>query len=139
MTQPHNNNNDTITLSKKDVEDLKNQLKRQILDEMRDEKSYQAEQDKVRRAEEKAEHERYVTKMKESPDPWVDIIGWVQTEEGVKVELEWNNPFVEFLRQNGITGTNDEQVVQKWIVMLMRDMSDQVSEDSESEGGTFSG
>lgn len=116
-----------------EIEALKEQLKAQVLQEMKDEATVRTEEAKMRREEEKKEQIRYISKMKESPDPWVDIIGWVHTDEGVKVELEWNNAFVDYLRGNGINGADEEQVVQKWVTLLLRDMADQMDERYSSD------
>lgn len=111
-----------------DAAALKEQIKRQVIEELKSEQALAMEEAALRREEEKKEQERYVKKMKESPDPWVDIMGWVQTDKGVKVELEWNDAFVDYLRANGVTGSDDDQVVQKWVTLLLRDMADQMDD-----------
>ena len=56
--------------------------------------------------------------------PWVEIKGMIHgADRGrIKIDLDWNDEFVEYLRANGITGTSDELVVQKWITMLYQDI-----------------
>ena len=67
-------------------------------------------------------------------EPWVDIKGAVEDpQHGIKMELDWNDAFVEFLRDNGIQGTDDEVVVQKWITLLYRDLIEQNSEQTRGE------
>jgi len=112
-----------------ELTELKKQLKEEMMAEMKDENALKIEEIKKRREEEKAEQLAYVDKMKESPDPWVDIVGWIRTDEGVKVELDWNNALVDHLRANNITGADDDEVVQKWVTLLMRDMADQIDGD----------
>ena len=59
-------------------------------------------------------------------EPWVDINGIVEDpKHGIKVDLDWNDAFIEYLRENGIQGTDDEVVVQKWITLLYRDLVEQ--------------
>jgi hypothetical protein len=59
-------------------------------------------------------------------EPWVDIKGIVEDpKHGIRVDLDWNEAFVEYLRENGITGVDEEVVVQKWITMLYRDLIEQ--------------
>ena len=120
-----------------DFDELKSQLKEQILQEMKSEQTVKMEESAIRRQNEQDEQEKYVNMMKESKDPWVDIIGWVHTDKGVKVELEWNDAFVDYLQANGVTGLDEEQVVQKWVTLLLRDMADQMDpvneESNESE------
>jgi len=120
-------------LSGEELAAIKEQLKAQVIDELKDERTRKMEEAKFRREEEDAEQQRYITKMKQSPDPWVDIIGWVRTDEGVKIELEWNDAFVDFLRVEGIKGADDEQVVQKWVTLLLRDMADEMEERYQSD------
>lgn len=58
-------------------------------------------------------------------DGWVHIKGAVIDEEhGMKMELDWNDQFIDYLRENGINGADDEVVVQKWITMLYADLMD---------------
>jgi len=115
-------------LSGEDLADIKEQLKKQIMEEFKDENTRKMEHQRLRREAEDEQHRQYVEKMKASPDPWVDIIGWVRTDAGVKVELDWNDAFVDYLRVNGIKGTDDEQTVQKWVTLLLRDMADDMEE-----------
>lgn len=68
-------------------------------------------------------------KEEEKDTPKVEIIGAVHhPEKGVQLNLDWNPEFVEYLRGNGITGADDEVVVQKWITMLFRDMMEETKE-----------
>jgi len=108
-------------------------IKAQVIEEMKTEETRLAEEAKIRREAQRQEHEAYIKTMKESPDPWVEIQGWVETKEGVRVELEWNDAFVEHLKENGITGTDEDAAVQKWIAILMHDMATQIEETDEGE------
>ena len=119
--------------SETELDSIKEQLKKQILSELQDEQTRKMEQAKARRLEEKAEKEEFIEKMKNSPDPWVDIMGWVHTDEGVRIELEWNDAFVDFLRAEGVTGTDEDQIIQKWVTLLLRDMADQMEDRHGSE------
>lgn len=114
-----------------DIAALKAELKNQVLEELKDEQVKRMELEKERRERETEEQQKYIAKMKESPDPWVDIVGWVRSSEGVNVELEWNDAFVDYLRAEGITGADENSVVQKWVALLMRDMAEQMDEESD--------
>lgn len=103
-------------------------LKQQVLEELKDEQTRKMEEARVERERQRKEYEEYVERMKKSPEPWVDVTGWSETEKGVKVELEWNDAFADYLRANGVTGADDEQVVQRWVTLLLRDMADQMEE-----------
>ena len=80
------------------------------------------------RENEKKARDDYVEKMKDSTEPWVDIIGWVDTGEGVRVELDWNQAFVSMLIEAGYVGRSDEMIVQQWITILLRDMADRMED-----------
>jgi len=122
--QPKEENKVSNILSGEELQDIKKQLMAQVVDELKDDRTRKLEEAKFRREQEDIEQSKYIEKMKQSPDPWVDIIGWVRTDEGVKVELEWNDAFVDYLRSSGIKGTEDEELVQKWVTLLLRDMAD---------------
>ena len=110
-------------------------IREQVLQELQSKDEKERLQQRVSREAAKKATDDYVATMKESSEPWVDIQGWVETSEGVNVELEWNDAFVQHLRGNGVTGADEEQVVQQWVTLLLRDMADRMSgkEDKESE------
>ena len=69
-------------------------------------------------------------------EPWVDINGIVEDpKHGIKVDLDWNDAFIEYLRDNGITGVDEEIIVQKWITMLYRDLMEQGQNNDGSDRG----
>lgn len=71
---------------------------------------------------------------KTKTEPRVEIIGAVHDpKKGVKIDLDWNEEFVDYLRENGITGTTDEVVVQKWVTLLFRDMLEASEEKAPNE------
>lgn len=113
--------------------DLIAAVKAQVIKEMQDEQTRKMEESRLERERQRKEYEAYVEKMKASSEPWVDVTGWSETDKGVKVELEWNDAFVDYLRGAGVTGADDEQVVQKWVTLLLRDMADQMDDASGSE------
>lgn len=127
-------------LSDEELKAFKQQIKNQVLQEMKDEKVLAQEESSLRRKQEAKEHQQYIELMKKSPDSWVEIIGWVETDQGVKVELEWNDAFIDFLSSEGVTGTEEDQIVQKWVAMLLHNIADDMdtppTDPSESE---FSG
>lgn len=103
-------------------------VKAQVLEELKDEQTRKMEESKAARDAQRKEYETYVERMKASSEPWVDVTGWSETDKGVKVELDWNDAFVDYLRANGVRGADDEQTVQQWVTLLLRDMADQMEE-----------
>lgn len=112
----------------------KREIKQQIIHEMKNERTLAMEEAAIRRTEEAEERQRYFTKMKASPEPWVEIIGWVETDQGVKVELEWNDAFIDFLKVEGVSGTDEDQVVQKWVALLLQNIAEDMGTQSTPEG-----
>jgi hypothetical protein len=113
---------------------LREQLKAELVEELKDEETKRRERLAQKREEERKSREEYVNKMKESPEPWVDILGMVDTPQGIRIELEWNDAFIEHLRKNGIRGTDDDAMVQKWVILLLRDMADDMEENTNPVG-----
>jgi hypothetical protein len=113
--------------------DLVAAIRQQVMDELKSEQERERLEKLEERAEAKKAHDAYVAKMKESSDPWVDIQGWVETAEGVRVELDWNDAFVIHLKSEGVTGADDDQIVQRWVTLLLRDMTTQLDDESPEQ------
>jgi hypothetical protein len=62
---------------------------------------------------------------KDSEEPWVEIVGeGLDPLKGLKIDLDWNQAFIVYLRTHGYTGAGDETVVGKWLVDLYKQISD---------------
>lgn len=71
-----------------------------------------------RRQQDEADEER-----RNGSEPWVEIKSAEFNEvKGIQIELDWNDAFVAYLRENGITAREDDSVVQKWLLMLYKDL-----------------
>jgi hypothetical protein len=58
-------------------------------------------------------------KFKDSSEPWISIIGDVEdTAKGLKLDMDWNDAFIQYLRKSGVVGIKDEEVVGRWITTL---------------------
>ena len=67
--------------------------------------------------------EKEKNKQLDGKEPWVNLVGGeIDPEKGIKVKLEWNEAFVKMLRQNGIQGTSDEEIVQRWLALVTKDI-----------------
>lgn len=65
-------------------------------------------------------------KFKNSTEPWVSIIGDVEdASKGLKLDMDWNEAFIQYLRKNGIVGIKDEEVVARWITTLHSQLLDE--------------
>ena len=116
------------------IAEVKKQVTAEIMEELKEKKALEEKERQLRQEQEDIERAKYVAMMKESDEPWVDFVGNVRDmKEGQRLEMDWNDAFIQYLRDNGITGADDEQVVQKYISLLMRDMVDRFEERYEKD------
>jgi hypothetical protein len=112
-------------------------IRQQVLEELRDDKKHMEADAEEARAAVSSSRQRFVEEMKASSEPWVDIITFVQTPQGIKFELDWNDAFIKYLEENSIKGTDEEATVQRWISLLLReisiDMEHQLKPETTSE------
>lgn len=107
---------------------LVDQIRKQVLDELKGEAQKEEAQAEKARDEADAVRTKFVDEMKKSPEPWVDVLMWVETPTGVKYQLDWNDAFIKHLENNGIKGVDEDQTVQKWVAMLLRSSADNMEE-----------
>lgn len=76
---------------------------------------------KAREAEEEAK--------RNGTEPWV-VVRSAHTDpvKGIQIELDWNDAFVQYLRDSGIQGRDDETVVQKWLAFLYEDLVEKLED-----------
>ncbi len=60
-----------------------------------------------------------------SKAPWVSFESYEMEGDQLKIELDWNDAFVDLLRSTGYVGASDEVIVRKW----MSYMSDKIQQD----------
>lgn len=64
---------------------------------------------------------------RDGKDPWVEIRSADFNDvKGIQIELDWNDAFIEYLKDNGIKGRDDETIVQKWVAMLYHDLMEKL-------------
>lgn len=67
---------------------------------------------------------------KNSDEPWAGFsIVDVNKDGQVGIELDWNEPFIEHLKKNGIQASSEEEMVSVLFASLMKEMGDEVSEE----------
>lgn len=106
--------------SKQEVDAMKDLLKRyeERLTEQTEQKTALEEQCTVLRTQ-LDEH----TAKRNSTDPWVEIRAADFNElKGIHIELDWNDAFIQHLKDNGIKGRDEETIVQKWLALLYQDL-----------------
>ena len=61
-------------------------------------------------------------KRYDSNEPYVEIVSETFSEEGgVQLRLDWNKPFIDYLKKNGFAGPTDETIVDNWLISLSRE------------------
>lgn len=84
-----------------------------------------------------AEKARYA-----STEPWVEIRSAdFHDVRGFRIELDWNEAFVQHLKDGGLKGANEEEIVQKWLAFLYHDLVEKLETkaiDKKDEEKTIS-
>lgn len=82
------------------------------------------EQVGIYRAQEEADRAK-----REGTEPWVEIKSADYSEvKGIQIELDWNEAFIQYLKDNGIKGKDEELTVQKWLAFLYQDLIDRLEQ-----------
>lgn len=121
-------------LSPELIDAIKKQVTAEIVEEMKEEKVYEAKEREIRREAEDLERANYIAKMKASDEPWCEMDSKVRdTEHGSRVVMEWNDAWIVYLKDAGLTGTDDEQIMQQYLTLMLRDHIDKYEERYESD------
>lgn len=116
------------------LEQLRQEIKKEILADLTDDK---AKSDKLKELEAEKYREVYDTYAKTlmaSNFPWLNIQGLVDSEDGLKTIVDWNDQMISFLRAGGLTGTTEEEVVGRYLVAMLAELSSSMLPDSEEPG-----
>lgn len=113
------------------TDELKEQLRADILKELKAEDERKAAELEANRKVQQTVHQKYLEQMYASSEPWVELQSWADTPQGVKVELEWNDAFITYLKTQGIEGTDDDQTVQKWVALLLMQVNDSMENPAD--------
>ena len=76
------------------------------------------------------------TKSK-SEEPWVKVLQVNVNPENPKngfFELDWNDEFVNMLKQNSYTGASEEEIVDSWFQSLCRTIGNEQGVDISGAG-----
>ena len=67
----------------------------------------------------------------DSSEPWVEIKSeGVNDVKGLYLQLDWNDAFIEYLKDRGLKAADEEALVQKWLAMLYQDMTERMEVDA---------
>lgn len=86
------------------------------------------EEEKKEVADKNTELQRKVDEYEnrgKSDDPWIEITSeGFDKNKGIAIGLDWNDAFIAYLKDNGVTGQDDEDIVRKYIAFLYTDLID---------------
>jgi|TARA_B100000214_G_scaffold345072_1_gene294693 hypothetical protein len=74
---------------------------------------------------------------KKSEEPWVKVLDMNVNPDNPRngfFELDWNDEFVNMLKQNGYLGQTDEEIVDRWFQTLCRTIGNEQGIDSINSG-----
>jgi len=72
-----------------------------------------------------------------SEKPWVKVLDMNVNPQNPRngfFELDWNDEFVNMLKQNGYAGTTDTEIVDKWFQTLCRTIGNEQNLDVAGSG-----
>jgi len=116
------------------IADVKKQVTKEIIEEIKEEKILKKKEIEIRQEMEDIDYQAYVDRMLASSEPWVDFVGDVRdTEKGQRLRMEWNDAYIVWLKSIGITGADDDQIVQQYVTMLLKEMTESQGDPSASE------
>lgn len=64
-------------------------------------------------------------RRKKADEPWIKVIDINVNSDNPRngfFELDWNDEFVNMLKQHGYTGNSDEEIVDQWFQSLCRNI-----------------
>lgn len=57
----------------------------------------------------------------------INAMTYDEEHERIRVEMDWDEAFVNYLKRHGYTGTTDEAIVQKYVASLYRNVMDDMA------------
>lgn len=92
------------------------------------------ESNKILAEAEKIIEDKRIADEKLKEEPFLNLKGLVQQSDGkVKIELDWDDDFIQKLKQSGYTGADDNAIIQKYLLELTSLISEDMSGDSDYE------
>ena len=64
-----------------------------------------------------------------SNEPYIELVSdGFDVEKGIKIDLDWNSALIEHLKENGLQGTNDYEVVRKYLAHMYLNIIEEMGE-----------
>jgi hypothetical protein len=62
----------------------------------------------------------------------IHAITYDEDGERIKVDMDWDEKFVNYLKRHGFTGATEEIIVHKYVASLYRNVVDDINEQGKS-------
>lgn len=67
-------------------------------------------------------------------EPWIEITSEsFDANKGIAIGLDWNDAMIQYLKDNGINGSTDEDIVRKYIGFLYEDLVGKLEQKVEQQ------
>lgn len=63
------------------------------------------------------------TELRTSSEPWIEVKSGKIVNGAIEFELDWNPAMIEYLKENGFTG-DDNQIIQRYLGAIYREMNE---------------
>ncbi len=69
-----------------------------------------------------------------SKTPWVEIVAaGIESDGHIKIEFDWNKPFIDNLKKNGFRYDDDDECVRAWFQTLTNERLAKILDDLDKE------
>lgn len=69
-----------------------------------------------------------------SDEPWIAVTSErFDKNKGIAIGLDWNDAFIDYLHDNGVTGETDEEVVGKYLTFLYSNLAERMEQQVEQK------
>ena len=115
--------------------ELRAALKQEILEEIAQEAEAEKQREALlaKQAElaarrdfliEEAAKKKAREELKAGEEPWCELVGMVKDPiHGIKIELDWNRAFIDYLKSGGIEGPSEDIIIQRWLEAITVDVA----------------
>lgn len=67
----------------------------------------------------------------DSKEPWIEITSEEFDErKGIRIGLDWNDAFIQYLKDGGVQGATDEEIIRKYLAYLYEDIATRLDDES---------
>lgn len=71
--------------------------------------------------------------LKPDNDPWFQVIGIPDVDNGIKLDADWNAAFIDILKDMGFNGVNHEIIIQTWLVVMSYQLAQSIDVLSDKD------